>query len=246
MISVCLATYNGARYLREQVKSILSQLDLGDEVVISDDNSSDTTRAVVAELNDKRIRFITNAKERRGFKNNFENALRNAKGDFIFLSDQDDVWVSDKVEVVMNLLGKFDLVVSDAAICDENLQTKDVSLYEEINSGRGIIKNIVKSTYYGCCMAFKRNVLDTALPFPNTTVIGHDLWLGLVAETVGSVIFSEKQLVQYRRHEHTFTKTGTGYKSRRNLLVKVLDRIIMLGYYLSFLFSRRYKKGIIR
>ena len=103
MISVCIATYNGEKYIREQLDSILPQLGLDDEVIISDDSSTDNTLKIIEEYNDCRIKIFSNNKFYSPILN-FENALKKAQGDFIFLSDQDDIWKSNKVEVVMKYL----------------------------------------------------------------------------------------------------------------------------------------------
>lgn len=103
MISVCVATYNGEMYIRQQLQSILCQLADSDEVIISDDGSTDGTLTVIREINDKRIRLIDGPR-RQSPTLNFENALRQAKGDHIFLSDQDDVWKPEKVAVCMKWL----------------------------------------------------------------------------------------------------------------------------------------------
>ncbi|MEK5777350.1 glycosyltransferase, partial [Acinetobacter nosocomialis] len=100
MISVCLATYNGEKYIVEQLTSILSQLSPTDEVIISDDHSTDETLLLIKSLNDPRIKIITNELGK-GYTKNFENAINHSSGDYIFLSDQDDVWVENKVELMM-------------------------------------------------------------------------------------------------------------------------------------------------
>ena len=97
-ISVCIATYNGEKYIIKQLESILPQLREADEIVISDDSSSDRTIALIEQLNDPRIRILKDQKFRNPIYN-FENAMLNAKGDFIFLSDQDDIWMPEKVAV---------------------------------------------------------------------------------------------------------------------------------------------------
>ena len=86
MISVCVATYNGEKYIKEQLLSILSQIGLNDEVVVSDDHSNDSTIDIVKSLNDKRVKIIYN-EGNRGYTSNFENALKHAKGDYVFISD---------------------------------------------------------------------------------------------------------------------------------------------------------------
>ena len=95
MISVCIATYNGEKYLREQLDSILPQLAESDEVIVSDDGSTDGTIDLITSLNDPRIKIVSNS-GRKGYVGNFENALKHTTGDYIFLSDQDDIWYPNK------------------------------------------------------------------------------------------------------------------------------------------------------
>ena len=96
MISVCMATYNGERYIKEQVSSIMQQLGENDELIVSDDGSSDSTLQVLDSFHDSRIKVFSGP--RTGLTYNFENAIKNANGDYLFLSDQDDVWECNKVE----------------------------------------------------------------------------------------------------------------------------------------------------
>ena len=117
MISVCIATYNGERFIERQVTSILSQINAEDEVVVADDGSTDNTLAILRGLNDPRIRIVDGA-HRHSPTWNFEKALKEARGEYIFLSDQDDVWMSEKVAVTMKYLQKYDCVVSDNVIVD--------------------------------------------------------------------------------------------------------------------------------
>ena len=229
MISVCMATYNGEKYIKEQLSSILSQLSEKDEIIVSDDSSTDKTVEIIESFQDKRIKILKNNKFRQP-NLNFENALKYSKGDIIFLSDQDDVWVKNKVEIILNQLKKYDLIVSDAFITNEKLNITNESLFSEVNSNRGILKNIIKNTYYGCCMAFNRKVLKKALPFPKTREIGHDLWLGIIADKYFKVKFLKEKLIYFRRHENTLT---TIKKSKRRLIVKLLGRVKVLYYFLK-------------
>ncbi len=229
MISVCMATYNGEKYIKEQLSSILSQLSEKDEIIVSDDSSTDKTVEIIESFQDKRIKILKNNKFRQP-NLNFENTLKYSKGDIIFLSDQDDVWVKNKVEIILNQLKKYDLIVSDAFITDKKLNITNESLFSEVNSNRGILKNIIKNTYYGCCMAFKREVLKKALPFPKTREIGHDLWLGIIADRYFKVKFLKEKLIYFRRHENTLT---TIKKSKRRLIVKLLGRVKVLYYFLK-------------
>ena len=120
-ISVCLATYNGEKYIKEQLDSILPQLSANDEIIISDDNSTDDTINIIRSLNDERIKIYVN--KTKGIVKNFENALNNASGDIIFLSDQDDVWKNDKVKKILSAFSSdnsLTFVFSNAEIIDEN------------------------------------------------------------------------------------------------------------------------------
>ena len=114
-VSVCMATYNGERFIRQQLQTILDQLAVNDEVIISDDSSTDETVTIIRQFNDSRIRII----EKQMFKSpmlNFENALKYVHGDYVFLSDQDDIWEPDKISSVIPLLNQFDLVLSDCRV----------------------------------------------------------------------------------------------------------------------------------
>ena len=121
MISVCLATYNGESFLKEQIDSILCQLSLEDEIIVSDDGSSDKTIEILNAYGDSRIKIYKGPCQNNPALN-FENALAQARGDYIFLSDQDDVWELNKVEVCLKYLKNYDLVLSDCSIVDRDLQ----------------------------------------------------------------------------------------------------------------------------
>ena len=239
MVSVCIASFNGEKYIQEQLFSILKQLDTKDEVIISDDSSTDNTIEVIKNIIDPRIKLFVNNTFRDPIKN-FQNALINAQGDYIFLSDQDDVWLSDKYKEMVKLLNIYDLVISDSIIVDEQLKTLHPSFFKYFNSGKGILKNMIKSSYYGSCMAFRKEVLYAAIPFPDTKEIGHDLWLGLVAEILGTVYFYPKPLLLYRRHHTAFTPVNVG-RSTRTKYQMLVGRIIMVRELLKFYVRNKLK-----
>ena len=215
MISVCIATYNGEKYILEQLDSILLQLSEKDEVVVSDDNSTDNTLALIKEY-DSRIKVITNT--RKGVVSNFENALLAAKGDVIFLADQDDVWLPDKVEICLQALKNYDLIVSDCYITDEKLNIISDSFYETNRSKTNKYKAFLRNPYLGCAMAFNRTVLDLALPFPKSIPM-HDIWLGNVAAFRKSVQFLPDKLIYYRRHGNNASTASE--KSQTTFLEKL-------------------------
>jgi glycosyltransferase involved in cell wall biosynthesis len=215
-----MATKNGASYLREQVDSILQQLSPEDELIISDDFSTDSTLRIIESYHDHRIRLIQNP-QTQGIIKNFEAALSASKGSFIFLADQDDVWKQDKVKVMLGYLMHHDLVISDCLITDFSLNLKNESFFKLNNSRSGLIRNILKNSYMGCCMAFNRNVLNKALPFPKDIPM-HDYWIGLVGELNFKVRFIPEALVVHRRHSANASTTGS--LSKQKLLVRFAAR----------------------
>lgn len=198
MISVCVATYNGEKYIKEQIESMICQLSPEDEIVVSDDGSTDGTIAIIQSFKDDRIKIVQGPCKSKPALN-FENALIHAKGDYIFLADQDDVWEQNKVEVMMNELKTNDLVLSDCSIVDKDLNTICPSYFSMLTPKTGVINNIIKNHYLGCCLAFRRNVLQVAIPFPKN-VIMHDIWIGLCADIYYRTAIISQPLMKYRRH----------------------------------------------
>jgi glycosyltransferase involved in cell wall biosynthesis len=219
-----MATRNGAKFLREQIDSIIFQLGADDELVISDDSSDDDTGAIARSYVDPRIKFLQNDSNK-GVKGNFEQCLRSCAGDYIFLSDQDDVWEDEKINIMMHYLKIYDLVVSDCRIANENLETMHPSFFLVNGSGKGLFKNIFKNSYMGCCMAFNRKVLERSLPFPKN-ILMHDLWIGLIGELYFKVHFIQQPLVRYRRH--STNASSTGGKSRYRFGKKIIDRYSLI------------------
>lgn len=201
-----MATKNGERFLHEQIDSILGQLDEDDELVISDDHSSDQTVAIVESYRDPRIRLLKHSTAI-GITRNFEAALESSRGDVIFFADQDDLWLPQKKMIMLDHLAKFDLVISDCLIVDETLRTAHRSFFSVNGSRKGLVKNLLKNSYMGCCMAFNRKLLLRALPFPDDIPM-YDQWIGMIGELYFKVKFVHEPLVYYRRHGMTATSSG--------------------------------------
>lgn len=221
-ISVCVATYNGELYIKEQLDSILMQLSYDDEVIISDDSSIDKTLEIIQEIDDRRISIYKDNL----FKSpiyNFENALYHSSGDIIVLSDQDDVWLPYKIEVIKATIKKHLLIFSNAMVVNQYLEER-TALYSNSNQ-TGLFRNIVKNRYVGATIAFKRELLEVALPFPKEISM-HDQWLGLLAEIYGSTYYIDIPLIYYRRHEAN--ASGTSTKSKNSFRIKCLFRFKML------------------
>ncbi|HCR53127.1 MAG TPA: alpha-L-Rha alpha-1,3-L-rhamnosyltransferase [Cytophagales bacterium] len=223
MISVCMAVKDGELFIKEQISSILTQLGVNDELIVSDDHSSDSTLEIINSFQDKRIKIFCNPGS--GILNNFENALRHSSGEKIFLSDQDDVWHKDKVGKMGALLDHYDVIVCDCTIVDHQLNPQHESFFKINKSSKGMLKNIFKNSYMGCCMAFNRSILEKILPFPDKIPM-HDLWIGLNAELYFSVFFLPEKLVFYRRHSNNASSDPK--KSSQSLKIKMSGRLHLI------------------
>lgn len=229
-ISVAMATYNGEKYIEEQVRSILANLESFDEVIVSDDGSTDNTRDIIKGINDKRIVVIDGPQK--GVISNFENAIRNCGGRYIFLSDQDDVWEADKVEKVLKAFenGNPPVVVHDCVVVDGNKEVLEESFFKFRNSGPGALKNIYKNTYVGCCMAFNAALKDAILPIP-TDIEMHDQWIGIIGDKLGTNVFIEDKLIKFRRHGDNSSDCFNHHSTKK----MIINRLILI--------KRLFKRG---
>lgn len=239
MISVCIPTYNGEKYIKEQLDSILIQLGSNDEVIISDDSSTDNTIKIIEDIKDSRIVLLKNNTFHSPIFN-LENALKKSKGDIIFLSDQDDIWLEGKVENIVQLMKIFDCVVTDAIVIDSSKNIIHQSFFEINHSKKGFMHNLIKNSYLGCCMAINRKILDRALPFPKTIPM-HDSWIGLVCEVFGKSYFLRKAYLYYRRHENNASSTAE--KSKYSLKLKLLHRINLFVNIIKLIYRENIKKN---
>lgn len=226
-ISVCIPIFNGERYLLAQLQSILAQLDENDEVIISDDGSTDGSRGLLATMNNPRIVIVEGPKAGNPALN-MAHALSKAQGNYIFLADQDDVWLPNKVTVVLEQLKQFDLVLHNCSITNENLEITVDSFFEQHGSVPGFWNNWLRNHFLGCCMAFKREILNKALPFPQQLPM-HDSWLGLVASAWYRVGFINEPLLLYRRHGSNASTTSA--PSSSSFINKIGDRFwLLIGF----------------
>lgn len=228
-ISVCMAAYKGEKYIASQINSILLQLSDDDELIISDDEPCGETERIVKEFseNDPRVRYIKGPSK--GVVKNFENALKAATGDVIFLSDQDDIWCEGKVEkVLFEIKNGAGLVLHDAKVTDADLQVTTESYFEKHKSKQGFINNIVRNSYMGCCMAFKKEVAEEALPFPEKIPM-HDQWIGLIAEKNAKISFLKEPLILYRQHGNNVTGGKVSIKQkllwRYNIIKSLMTKL---------------------
>jgi len=215
-----MATYNGEKFIKEQLDSILEQIDSNAEIIVVDDNSSDNTVRIVNDVNDERIRVFKN-KQNLGVNLSFELALMQATGDYIFLADQDDIWTANRVNIMLNTLemdegalvsGNTIAVDADGVeihFCLGKLANIDTSKY---------FKNICKifmgkAAYYGCAMAFKRELLSLILPFPKYTE-SHDLWIALAANMEKKNVHCEDIILKRRIHGKNASIISRSFKEK--------------------------------
>lgn len=211
-VSVAMAAYNGEKYIKEQIDSILKQLSDKDELIISLDPSTDSTESIIKSYNDSRIRLISGPG--RGFIWNFENTLKYCSKDIIFLCDQDDVWMDDKINSVLDCFSSTGalLVMHDCKVVDEHLNIIKPSFFSNTKKTTRILTTLIKNPYIGCCLAFRKELVSKLLPFYKYTPT-HDQYIGLSAELNGKSVLLHKPLILYRRHQGNISTTATRHLS---------------------------------
>lgn len=249
-ISVAMVTYNGGAYLRQQIDSILEQLGEQDELVVSDDGSKDDTVSILREYQKKNAKVRLFQGPGQGVKRNVEHAIQNTRGRYIFLADQDDIWLPGKVERVLQLFEKqrAAVVIHDARVfADED--TSDIlmeSFFAFRDAKPGVLKNIIKNSYIGCCMAFRRELLEVILPIPEQIEM-HDQWIGILGDYyAGKSCFLPESLLLYRRHGKnqsamTHYSFGKMLRNRLAFLVCFSQRVLYHHHKRSDIFVKMKK-----
>ena len=202
-VSVAMAVCNGEKYIKEQMDSILAQMEDNDEIIVSYDPSTDATLNIVKEYTekDKRVKLFYNENHSRGLVSNFENALRHCTGDIIFYSDQDDVWMKDKIDKVCARFDntKVTVVIHDTSLTDENLKVYESSTFKLRGGSTSKIKNLIRLSYIGCSMAFRKEMLKVVLPLA-TKGRSHDWWTGSICSCYGKMDMIDEALILHRMH----------------------------------------------
>ncbi|MFC8304080.1 glycosyltransferase [Specibacter sp. NPDC057265] len=224
-VSVCMATYHGARYVAEQLESILAQVGANDEVVIVDDASTDDTVAVIKAFNDPRVRLIEGTKNQ-GYVRSFEQAVLASAGEFVFLADQDDVWIPGRLELMLEQLQSHFVVASNFAVLGGGSRGKVTEL--KAADSDHYVRNIIGAVvgyrpYYGCAMAMTRQQANIFAPIPHFMVESHDLWLALCGNTAKSMAHLAEPTLWRRLHEENVTPRGW-----RSLRTIVLARVMIV------------------
>jgi glycosyltransferase involved in cell wall biosynthesis len=207
LCSVVLASFEGERFIREQIESILVQLGPDDEIIVSDDASSDGTVDVVRRIGDSRIHVLEN-RDRVGYVLNFQRAVDRVRGQYVFFSDQDDVWLPGKMRSLCTALQSKRLVASDAVVVDENLRVLHESFFGWRRATSFSWQSIfLRPTVVGATMCCTHDYLKSLLPLP--AQVPHDFWLSFNAALDGAMEIIPIPLILYRRHAAAFSPSAT-------------------------------------
>jgi glycosyltransferase involved in cell wall biosynthesis len=235
-----MTTFNGEKYIEKQIYSILQQISDTDELIISDDGSTDATLNIITAFNDKRIKVLHHIKKKgssskqfnifRMIAENFENAPYHARGDYIFLSDQDDMWIPHKAKAMLDSLQHFDLVMCNINLIDENDLIIKYDYLHKNPISKSFLLNIIYLPFRTCCMAFNRRLLRYILPFPSNAITCNS-WIGVIASRFGKVGYLQESLHQYRIHHENISRPFQ--KSKNSLFFKIKYRLDLLNNILT-------------
>jgi glycosyltransferase involved in cell wall biosynthesis len=206
LISIAICTYNGEKYIEEQLDSIVNQSYPNLEIIVLDDCSTDNTIAIIkAKYNYPNLKLYANNCNL-GFIKNFEKILPLCNGEYIALADQDDIWHLDKILLQSKLIQNNLLVYADSELVDEDGISLNTKVSDRFNFVRGNpnLAFIISNCISGHNILFKKDLLAYALPLPLN--VFHDIWLVFVASTIGTIDFVDLPLVKYRQHKKSVTK----------------------------------------
>ena len=241
LISIAMATYNGEKFLSQQLDSILVQTYTNLEIIICDDCSTDATCHILEQYcnMDARIKFFKN-EYNLGLVKNFERTFSFCSGEYIALCDQDDIWLPNKIEVLLQNIKNCDLVHSDAILIDDENSTiqKSFSSYANKDSSKDFLDYMFSNNVTGCTAMFKKSLLYDNLPFPNSVHV-HDWWLAILAAKKSCIAYVDEPLVLYRQHNNnqigaTSAYYIPAYEKRAANLYKHLLLLKTVETYFSF------------
>lgn len=222
-VSFVVATYNGAAHIEAQLTSILEALGPDDEIVVSDDGSTDDTVARVKALADPRIHVIEDG-VRLGYQGNFARAIAASNGAHVFFSDQDDICLPQRIPASLDRLAHSACVCGDAVVVDVDLSPLQTSYFKARRAKFDALSLFLRPAVIGATMACRRDFLLANLPFPDG--VPHDLWLSVQASRRGKLSVVAAPFILYRRHQSALSATGSN--SRRPLALRLRERLLLL------------------
>ena len=206
LVSIALCTYNGERFLKKQIDSLLTQTYTNLQIIICDDASNDGTKAILETYRDPRLTMIFNP-ENIGYIKNFEKAMHLCDGNFIALCDQDDIWKPDKIDTMLNNIDDALLLFCDSELIDEY----DKPLHKKISDLRNLQNcntlpgYVWSNCVWGHAILINKDLLTYTLPVPEGAK--HDIWLGFTAACLGKIKYLPTPLTLYRQHTTSQTIT---------------------------------------
>lgn len=220
--SVAMAVYNGEKYICQQIDSIINMMALNDELIISYDISTDNTLQIIKnyEKNDSRIHVVYDSGH--SVEENFNNAVANCRGKYIFLADQDDIWINEKLNVMVEFFKNHTdcvVLISDAYITDGSLSNNE-RIFSRLNTSPSPVRNIIRGTYLGCQMAFDSRIKNYVWPVSVNPALPHDLWLGVFGSFYGDVELLNMPLIVHRIHDGNYSKS-----SKMNIIGVIFNRL---------------------
>ena len=234
LISIVMATYNGEKYLREQVDSLLAQSYPSLEFIFVDDASTDKTLAILQEYatSDSRIRLIENSCNQ-GYRKTFETGILKAQGEFIALSDQDDYWLPSKISELVAAIGDYSLIYSDSELVDDagKILGEKMSYRKRQIAYNSPLMYTFGAWAPGHSMLFRKNLLPFALPM--VEFVTHDYLLGFAATCANGITYLPKPFVHYRQHATNtiganLKKGKKPYKSKKERTDLILSRLNLI------------------
>ncbi|QKJ31422.1 glycosyltransferase family 2 protein [Mucilaginibacter mali] len=252
LVSIALCTYNGAKYLREQLDTLVGQTYSYLEIVAVDDGSTDDTVAV---LNEYAVRYpilkVHQNTQNLGYVKNFERAIGLCTGNYIALADQDDIWDLNKIQILLDHIGDNILIYHDSEFVDEQGTSLNRQLSQLRNFYAGDDTNVflLENCVSGHALLFRRELLPYFTGF--NSVIFHDHWLAYIACNNGSITFTPQALVKYRQHTQANTnilKQDRGAEVKKPSLKKLEDQLAMMTQFAAYPYNKdqAFKQKLLR
>lgn len=230
LVSIALCTYNGAKFIHKQLDSILNQTHKNLEIVLVDDCSTDDTYEIISGYakKDERIRCFRN-ESNQGYNRNFEKAISLTTGDYIAISDQDDIWLSHKITSLLNCIGDKWLIFSNSYYINEQ--------DEKIREGKTLVmglelascnyKSLLLTNYVtGHTTLFKKEFINYFLPFPEKSF--YDWWMGFIALYHQKIAFLDEVLTNYRIHEASVIQKRNNSGQEKREVIKTIDQTLSI------------------
>lgn len=223
LVSIAMATYNGEKYLREQLDSIYAQSYKNLEVIVCDDCSNDKTVEILEDYAKKYgLKYYINEKNL-GYVKNFEKAISLCNGDYIALADQDDIWLPEKIQVLVENIGDKSVIHSDAYLINESgtvFSNSYTDFSKKMIKPNSEIDMILNGCVTGCTSMFKKHFINKILPFPDKLYV-HDKYIGFSAFLENSLVYIDRPLIKYRQH---FANNIGAINVNINIINKIINK----------------------